>query len=128
MPYHSTVTHAEKVSDTEYKLFTEDNNAYLYTCLPRSSPTFLENEALWRMRVLEGEDILLQWIQDTTQPSPAYICWNYERMAMLEVKLKTKFNENPEYNNYGSEINPFDYKGDGWVVDKACPFPSSPSK
>jgi hypothetical protein len=125
MPYQSIVDRAEKISDSEYKLFTEHNNSYLYRCLPRNSPLFLENEALWRQRVLEGEDILLQWIEDTSQPSPAYICWNYEGMAMLEVKLNTKFSQSLEENTYGSEINPFDYKGDEWVVDTGCQTPIS---
>ena len=123
MPNQSIVTHAEKISDSEYKLITADNNAYLYSCIARESSDFLKEEALWRQRVLEGEDILLEWIRDTSQPSPAYICWNYECRAMLEVKLKTKYNEDPRYNNYGIEINPFEYKGDDdWVVDKSCPF------
>lgn len=116
--YQSTIVKVEKISDTEYKLTTEDNWAYIYNCIARNSESFLKEEAKWRMRVLEGEDILF----NTTEPSGAYICWNYEGRAMLEVPLKTIYSEPPMRNNYGSEINPFGYNEDGWVVDPNCPL------
>lgn len=118
--YQSLVAKIEKISDTEYKLTTEDNWTYKYICLPRTSESFLKEEALWRMRVIEGEDILL----NTSEHSRAYICWNYEGRAMLEVPLKRVFSKDPESNNYGSEINSFDYEGEeDWSVDPNCPLP-----
>lgn len=122
----SIVTHGEKISDTQYKLITEDGYEYAYNVLDVLSDTFIKEDKIWRLRVMEGEAILLRWIQKPEGESPAYICWNYERRAMLEVKLKTDFREKPEFSNYyGSEINPFGMEildEDGWEKDPNCPL------
>lgn len=118
MIYQSLVVKVEKISDEVYKLTTENNWTYRYNGIARNSESFLKEEAIWRMRVLEGEDILL----NTSEPSQAYICWNYEGRAMLEVPLKTIYSKPPIQNNYGSEINPFGYNEGGWVVDPNCPL------
>ena len=41
---------------------------------------------------------------------------------MLHVKLNTIYNPIPEYNIYGSEVNPFEFSSaEKWVVDTARP-------
>lgn len=120
-----TVVDAEKIGEREYKLITEAGNAYFYRLLDTNQESFLKEEKRWRDRVIEGEQILLTWIENRTTAQPvAKIFWNYQRMAMLEVPLRTIFNVHPESNTYGSEINPLDNKDvEGWVIDKACPLP-----
>ena len=123
--FHKIVD-AEKLGESEYNLITEAGNSYFYRLIDTTRESFLKEEKRWRERVMEGEQILLDWIENrTNRPPIAEIYWNYQRMAMLKVPLRTIFNAEPSDNIYGSEINPLDNKdADGWVIDKACPLPS----
>lgn len=119
-----TIIKAENVAPSEYKFITEEGNVYYYKFPDTTSETFLKEDMRWRERVCEGQAILLEWIQTQEHTSsPAYIRWNYERKAMIRVKLTSIFNSDPNSNVFATEINPFEWKdGDGWVVDNACPF------
>lgn len=119
----SIVISGEKISDTQYKLITEDGYEYGYDVMDVLSDPFIKEDPMWRLRVMEGQAILLNWIEKKQGESPAYICWNYERRAMLEVKLKS---DTHEWKYYGSEINPFGMEildEDGWEKDPNCPLP-----
>ena len=119
---HQIIINSEKVSENEYKLITE-NNEYYYKYIDTNSDNFLKEEEKWRNHVIEGQQILLDWIQNKEGECPAYICWNYERRAMLHVKLKNMY-FSKDYNCFGSEISPYENKDDNnWVVDKKCPIP-----
>ena len=110
---HHIITAAEKISENEFKLITEAGNAYYYKIIDPIS----DNED-WKKYVLDGQQILLDWIENQETPSPACIYWNYLKMAMLEVKVKTPFEGCP---TVCSEINPFSAKDTkDWVVDPQC--------
>jgi len=121
-----TVVSGEKVSDTTYKLVAEGNYTYRYT-LPdiESLPDDYERAAEWR----EAQQILLDWIQNPIGKSPVYIGWNRCGKALLMVELKSIFNPIPEWNNFVSEINPFEYPDDNrWFVDETRPTPDNVPK
>lgn len=120
-----SIINGEKISDNEYKLITYKDHTYYYKCIDLNTDNFLKEDKTWRDRITEGQKILIEWIENREGTTPAYICWNREGRAMLEVKLKTIYNTNLEYNTYGSEINPFEYKDtEEWVFDEKCPLPN----
>ena len=114
---HHIITAAEKISENEFKLISEAGNAYYYKII---TPAANEDED-WKQYVLDGQQVLLNWIESQTAHSPASIYWNYESRAMLEVSIaKHPFRD---LTTFGSEINPFELKDDKeWVVDPACPL------
>lgn len=119
MSYQAEIVRAERVSKGHYKLVTA-NNEYSYECIDTKGK-FQEEEESWKARVLESQEILLEWIENQKPPCPACICWNSEGNALLEVKLTTLYN--PTYNMQISEINPYVFKDAGdWVADPACPI------
>ena len=123
------ITHSEKVGEGEYKLFTESNHAYYYKILhtDKTRSNFEKEDENWRNMVREGEQILMEWIENPVGESPATIGWNYEGMALFEVKLRNEYFPGRKY--FGSEINPYKWKdADGWIVDEAWPDASKPPK
>ena len=110
----SRIVAAEKISEKDYKLITEEGFAYYYEYMDPKS----DDEA-WKNYILEGQQILLGWIENQGTESPACIYWNYLKMAMLEVKVKTPYCGS---STTASEINPFDLKDmEEWVIDPNCP-------
>lgn len=115
------VVRGEKVEGDQYKLITHNGLEYSYKRLNTERESFQKEEYVWKMRVIEGQNILLDWIENPVGESPAYICWNYEGRAMLEVKLKTLFSDT--WNYFGIETNPYEFRDVGdWVLDKNCPY------
>jgi hypothetical protein len=111
------IVNAERISINEYRLITENDHSYYYKCIDTKNFIFMNEENKWRDSIMEGQQILLDWIQNKNE-SPAYISWNYEGRAMLNVKLSKFYN-----NEFLIEINPFENKNnDTWVIDKNCPL------
>lgn len=105
------ITSAEKISEDEYKLISEAGNAYSYEMFRLES-----DDEDCKMVIGQGEQILLEWIENQEDAPVAYIHWNFEDKAMLAVKLKVRW-EN--HSTFASEVNPFDLKDEDWVVDPA---------
>jgi hypothetical protein len=117
MSISSVVVSAEKISDTEYKLTTEHYAEYYYKCIDTRSESFLSQEESWRNLVMNGQQLLLDWIEYQSDKSPAYIYWNYEKRAMLDIKTPSQ-----SFDSFRCEINPFECKGEEWVIDPECLF------
>ena len=115
---HHIITAAERISEDEFKLISEAGNAYYYKII---TPTAKEDKD-WKQYVLDGQKVLLNWIEYQADKPPASIYWNYEKRAMLEVAIPKHSFRN--LTTFGSEINPFELKDseESWVVDPACPF------
>lgn len=123
MKYESVVIRGEKIAENEWKLITEHGFEYHYYSICNKEGFRNEKDEIWKASVIEGEQILLDFIEKSDRESPARIHWNYEGRAMLEVKLKTMFR--PNWNMYGTEISPFELKdSEEWPIDKNCLLPS----
>jgi hypothetical protein len=115
MSYQSIIIRGEKIAENEYKLITEHGYEYHYICVSEKEGFLEETDETWKASVLEGEQILLKFLENPEGESPAHIYWNYEGRAMLEVKLEAMFR---------AEIYPFELKdSEEWPVDKNCPIP-----
>ena len=120
MSYSLSIVDAQQIETTnKYILTTSEGTKYVWYH-PEYNP---DEDKKWLERVKEGDEILLDWIKNKEGISPATISWNSYGNALLNIKLKNIYNEIPEYNVSGGEINPLQTDDiDKWIIDKNCPF------
>ena len=120
MSYSLSIVDAQQIETTnKYILTTSEGTKYVWYHTEYNP----DEDKKWLERVKEGDEILLDWIKNKEGISPATIRWNSYGNALLNIKLKNIYNEIPEYNVSGGEINPLQTDDiDKWIIDKNCPF------